>query len=238
MAKNLEGMISTQKAAKLLELNPRTVRRYAEKGLLDYSIGDKGYYFSKNEINLLKIAIRLVGKHENSIKELYVLTKCGAKLENVVCRFDLPDKKNADSALGLYEFERGQYLKRFKLDDKIKNDVLLAEEVAARFRITDKHVVYDLINDGEIKAYESNFKGKKRVFVSLDSFKSYLGMNVAEKFYNSRDASKITGKSVNDIDRIAKSHSIGRKIKTENGHSWYNFNLGEVYAMRYLKRKK
>lgn len=239
MGKNIESFIGTNDAAKLLDVNPRTVRRYAEKGLLDYSRDNRSFlFFPRKEIEILKIATEMVRKYEEPVKEIYTLMRCGAKVDSVICRFDIPHKDSIDTVLDLYEFERDKYLERFNLKNNVRKDVILAEEVAARLRITDKHVVYNLIKEGEFEAYESSFNGKRRFFVSLDSFRSYLGLEADERFYTSRDASRIIRKTVNTIDRIAKSHGIGRKIKTDNKHSWYLFTLGEVHAMRYLRRKR
>jgi DNA-binding transcriptional MerR regulator len=237
MEKNSE-LIGTLDAAGILGVNQRTVRRYAEKGLVKASLSQGAYSFDKGGIEQLKTAIDLKREYLEPIKELYALVRCGARLESVICQFDIHPKENIDSALHLYEFERDNYLNRFNLEQIIKDDALLAEEVASRLRITDKHVIYELMQDKEFKGYESSLAGKKRFFVSLDSFKRYLGDSAGERFYTSRDASRITRKTVNSIDRIAKSNNVGRKIKTGNKHSIYLFTIGEVHALKYLKRKK
>jgi predicted site-specific integrase-resolvase len=226
-------MLSTREVAEILNVNERTARRYKESGLLSSC----NNHVPKKAVLFLKSAMESYDSIKN-IKEFFVLSKEGADLENIIQGANHfkhlannIQKKQINAALYLYSWKRDNYLRQFAVDPE---SIFLVEEAAERLRITDKHVIYDLINSNELKAQtalNSRNKKKERYFVAVDSFFDYLGKDKGIRFYTSKDASLNLDISVNKIDKIALKNKIGRKIKAENKNSIYLFSLSDVFLL-------
>lgn len=218
--------MNTIQFAELLNINPRTARRYINKGLIYAKKTRRGQYeIDDDEINRFKIALEARKKLNHSIKELYVLSIYGAISQSILNEHGF-DEYSVKGALCLYHFEREQYLKKFKLGE-LKSDILLIEEAASRLKISDMHVIYELGRIDELEnrldLYEIDFNGRLRFFPSIKSFGDYLGNDKNNRFYNSREVSEMINLSVNQIDRIALGQKIGRKIKEGYENSNYLF---------------
>jgi len=216
-----------------LGVNRRTISRLIEKGLLESHLTPKGHEIAEVDANNLKAMIDAGNRLEGRVKELYVLRVFGTSFSHIQDEYGLsPD--GVDLAYRLYSFERSQGLKQFSLGN-IESDALFIDEVAARLKITDPHVVYELSETGALRIYGASVKGKKKYFPSKSSFADYLGADVKTIFYNSGEVSKKLGITVEKIDRIAKAYSIGRKIKADNKHSNYLFTPEDVHKIGYYK---
>jgi len=239
---NRTEKMDVNSAAELLDVNPRTVRRYTAKGLLAAD-NIKGIYFlPAKEVYSLKNSTDCYNSIKN-IKEIYVLSKelndeCRG-LERIAeeTRHHVSDIK---SALNFYSWNRNTYLKQFNVQPE---NIFLIEEVAERLRITDKHVVYQLIDSGELKSItvlnnrnKRNKKGQKdRFFVDVPSFFDYLGEYKGTRCYTSKDASSMTRLSVTKIDRISLKYKIGRKIKPGHKNSIYLFSFSDIMDIKRIK---
>lgn len=149
---SIDELLSTKQVADLLNTNTRTVTRYANEGLLDHMPKTNGFFFKKEDVESLKLKIDAYEKLKSHIKEMYVLQKCETELDNIACQFEVKeDGKEVALALEQYERRHNNQLKQFNLDEKTKKDALLVEEVCARLKIGDYHVVYDLIANGILK---------------------------------------------------------------------------------------
>lgn len=234
---SVEDLLSTEELAELLNVDRKSVTRYAGKKMIPCIKKTEGFFFKIEDAHILRDEISEYKKHKSYIKEMYVLNRCGAEPQNIACQFDLKeDGKEVALALRHYERHRENYLNQFYLGKETKKDALLLEEVCSRLKIRDTGVIYNLIREGCLNQCPLS-KDKERVFISSGSFIKYLGKNAKLRFYTSRNASAIIHKSVNMIDKLALESGIGRKLRNRR-RSIYLFTIEEIYALKYLKRKK
>jgi hypothetical protein len=227
--------MKTSDAAQLLGIDDRTVRRFTERGLIGYSREGHALDVHDQDVYRLRDDIKYRQDLGDRVKEAFVMADSGIMLPVMSMEFHKP-KEHLEGALRAYDFERDGYLHGFSLDEQTRLDTFLVEEVAARLKITDKHVVYDLLRDGDLRGYHAQRGGRERYFVSRRSFHDYMGPYDTEFFYNSAYASAITGKTVNEIDKLALQHGIGKKIKPGRKNSTYIFTCEDMTELQSAKR--
>ena len=175
---SVEDLLSTEELAELLNVNRKSVVRYAGKEMIPYIKKTGGFFFKIEDAHILRDEISEYKKHKSHIKEMYVLNRCGVEPQNIACQFDLKeDGKEVTLALRHYERHRENYLNQFYLGKETNKDVLLLEEVCSRLKIRDTRVIYNLIIECCLKQYPLS-KDKERTFISPDSFIKYLGKNI------------------------------------------------------------
>ncbi len=233
----LEELINREEAGKILDVNPRTVPRYARKGLLEEVRSPHKTMYNSRDVKLLRKKLDIRESLDKSIKEIYALYKSGLKNHKIISNFKMNEPEDMFYALEIYKKERKGYLNKFGIGIKDQENIFLAEEVVARLKITDKHVVYDLINEGNLSPKTVEFKGKTRFFIEFNSLIDFLGSYSDQLLYRSNEASQRLNKTINEIDKIACYHEIGFKLKpTKQGN--YLFSLSDISRMSVLKRPK
>ncbi len=229
----LDGLMNRLEAADTLQVDPRTVLRYVDEGLLTRVKVGSMFMYKEEDLSLMVCRINARHELDSVIKELYVLSKSGFTNKQIAKEFGVSAHAKIAYALEMYRNERTRYFNKFGIESIECEDILLVEEVAARLRITDNHVVYDLIRAGRLKARELVFgrQGKVRYFVEFDSFRRYLGDYFSKFLYRSHHVAEQAQKTINQIDLIALDEGIGFKIK-ESKQGNYLFSPGEIVFIR------
>ena len=228
----LENIISLTEASTILNVNRRTVSRYAEKGLLKRKEKGQQHLYSRSQVELLKKKVESREMLDDCIKELYVSMESRMNKKTLVREFNIEKVSDITYALQVYKHQRGIYLDIFGIQENEKKSLFLVEEVTARLKLKDKHVIYDLVNEGELEAKKISFKGRERYFIKKDSLIRYLGDYSKKVLYRSKDVEELNpGMTINIIDRIAKINSIGFKIKVVP-QGRYLFSQSDIGGLR------
>ncbi|MBT3464925.1 hypothetical protein HN451_08070 [archaeon] len=228
--------ISTKEAATILKINPRTVRQRVKSGYLVPLSTSPTLLFDDEQVYTLQRreaaqkVLRNVNRPIDMVKESYILLKTGVSLETICEEYNI-EEDSLEDAVDLYKVQRRNILRGYGLGDKKSPDTLyenwlLVDEVLARLKITDSHVVYNLSIDNDI-SMEKIRRAPIKYIVNAQSFNNYLGDVKGEILYTSKETEEEIGLNVNQIDKIAKSHSIGRKLRSGSKNSIYLFTDNE-----------
>ncbi len=241
----LDNLINRKEAGRILNVNGRTVPRYAKKCLLTKIKKGYKYLYDKKEVELLKNKFEIKDALNDYIKEIYVLRKSNIKHSRIIQEFNikqiLPDSKfnnrsKIEYALDLYNCSRESYLNKFNIRKQDCPKILLVRETMARLKIKDPHVVYDLIENESLKPRITVFNGKEHHFISVDSLNDFLGKYSNKFLYRSHEVSEKTGKSIEEIDRIAHHYHVGFKIK-DSKQGNYLFSGKDIRKLKTLNYK-
>ena len=238
----LDQLINRKEAGKILDVNGRTIPRYAQKCLLTKIKQGYKHLYSKKEVEQLKHKFEIKNALNDYIREIYVLRKSKIKPLRIIKEFNikntLPDLNISNSskieqALEVYNCSRESYLNKFNIHKRDCPNILLVRETMARLKIKDPHVIYDLIENGSLEPRITLFNGKAHHFISMDSLNDFLGKYSNKFLYRSHTASEKIGKSIEEIDRIAHHYNIGFKIKdTKQGN--YLFSGRDIRKLKSL----
>lgn len=245
----LDQLINRKEAGKILNVNGRTVPRYAQKGLLTKIKKGYKYLYPKKEVEQLKHKFEIKNALNDYIREIYVLRKSKIKPLRIIKEFNikntLPDLNISNSskieqALELYNCSRESYLHKFKIHKQDCPNILLVRETMARLKIKDPHVIYDLIENGSLEPRIATFNGKEHHFISIDSLNDFLGKYSNKFLYRSYTASEKIGKSIEKIDRIAHHYHIGFKIKDskQGNYLFSNRDIKKLKSLNYHNNYK
>ncbi len=245
-------LLSTKEAAKILEVDERSVRRYIKKGLLKPIENSATYYFQKEEVECLKNIKNAFEKLKEHLRFSYAHSITGVSFPKIInCINEKRQKTEKDSkvvmseliyGLKFYAFERNTYMKSYQPDPKIRKDMLFINEAAERLRIKDIHVIHRLIKDRSLASYTCTVDNKKKYFVSLESMLEYLGEDKEEIFLRSDEVVKeLNFKNISEdemkieirkIDKLAKKLGIGKKVIPNCRNSCYLFTELEVNLIK------
>lgn len=218
------------KAAALLKMDERTVRRRINRGEIKAIKTKTRYLIHFDEVirtTIKQNTADLLG--EDTLKSLYILRKHNGNIDHLLKTETSTTKKAIESLLDDYEKERQQYFRNINVSNSEK--YLLIQEIGARLKIKDSHIVYDLAERKELKAKKVDVnKGiyNKKVLIYDASFKKYLGKDLPNPFFTSREAAWLTGKTIARVNRIALIEGLGRKIKEGLKNSAYLFRYSEL----------
>jgi len=210
---NKRKLMTRDDAAIVLDVNPRTVARFAERGLLGKITEKHKITYKRSDVHELKRKLELRESVGDAIKEWYAMVQCRVPIETITSYSGIQREELSDT-LFVYSVEREGVFRACKVPFGFYDCLLLSSEAAMRLKITDGHLIPSLIEKELIKADTFMVGKKKKYFVNLESFKSYLGKEyVGQLLYRSSEVLKKTGKSIEHIDRIARAKGIGFKIK-------------------------
>jgi len=230
---DMTQMFTSKEAAHLLRVDPKSVRRYIERGWLKAESLNGNFQISEEQVLLFNQKTNARQLLEGLAEELYVLRRHGTS-SSTYQQLANHSLEAINLAIDRYEEERCSFFKALKINER--TPFLLGKEVAARLKIRDYHVIDRLIEENQIKA-RSVYNGKKTYLILDESFKKYLGANLNEPFYTSRHVSEKTRFSVNAVDRIALKHRLGRKIVGTKNSS-YLFVSEEVAFFTSISQQK
>ena len=232
----LTELIGREEAGAILDVDPRTVPRYAERGLLtQVQNGSRGIDYKRIAVSDLRRAFEARASLESYIKELYAMVACGVPHTQIRSEFEIP-QDTFDRALKLYVVERKAYLRKFGIPDDEHSELLLVIEATARLKASHTQIIYDLISSGAIEAKVVRFGGRKRYFVRRDSFKAYLGKYARRLLYRSHTVASRTRRTINYVDKLANANGIGFKTK-ESPQGNYLFSENDVLKLSKLRRR-
>lgn len=238
----IDDLITRDQAGEILGISGRTVSRYTQKGLIVSfpkveGSGFRGTGFRIEDVKELKKKILAREELDSIIKELYVLEKTNFNRDSLLKEFEITNYQKIEDALFLYQFEREGILAHFLIKSSEYDNVLLTEEVNARLKLVDGHVVPNLVESGHLEGISVRDNSHKKYFIRIESLMSYLGDYANEFLYRTQTVAKLTGLKINHIDKIACHYGLGFKIKpTEQGN--YLFTPGEIAIIPELKRLK
>ena len=241
-------MLTVEEISRMLEADPKKVRRYISQGKLKaqkqkINKAEFRYIVKNNDLEHFVFRQKSYEKLLPHIKEMFMLKLCGLS-ENVIASefsgynrisgFGHISEDEVFSAIDEYMKFRRTRLNYCGIREKDHKKVLIPSEACARLSIKDIHVVHHLVGYGDLERVAVSrdlCPFGQNLFISVDSMKRYLGADLKERFYTSKDASNITSKSVNSIDRIALYNELGRKIKKNSKNSIYLFTYDEVVQL-------
>ncbi|MBD3313255.1 hypothetical protein GF345_02335, partial [Candidatus Woesearchaeota archaeon] len=198
---SIDDLINREEAGAIIGVDPRTVPRYAQRGLLDEVRQGRKSLYRREEVSQLREKFDARKELDSCIRELYVLTECGAEIADIMQGFGIKDTEKLDHALEIYKKERETYMRKFGLEHE-KDELFLAGETAARLKLTDKHVIYDLIREGRLQTRKINADSRERYFVTKDSLMNYLGSYSKELLYRSSHVKSFNhGMTIEIVDR-------------------------------------
>lgn len=232
----LDDLINRDEAGSILGIDARTAHRYSDYGLLQTVQSGRKKVFRKDDVIALKAKLDARKELDANIKEIYVMNQSGVMDWQVMSEFDISDRPKIDKAIEIYRHERKRYLNKFGIDGGEHEYLILVEEAAARLKITDNHVIYDLIEEGKLEARTVEFKGRQRYFVKLQSLIDYLGDYSDKMLYRSNHAAEMLNIKIEEIDRLACSNRIGFKIKDKEPQGRYLFSSDDIRRMREISK--
>ena len=232
----LTELIGREEAGAILNVDSRTVPRYAERGLLaSVQNGSRGIDYKRSAVADLRRDFKARDSLEPCIKELYAVVACEVPYTQIRSEFEI-SQDTLERALKLYMVKRTAYLRKFGIPDDEHSELLLVTEATARLKASHTQIIYDLISSGTIEAKIVRFGGRKRYFVRLDSFKAYLGKYARRLLYRSHTVASRTRRTINYVDKLANANGIGFKTK-ESPQGNYLFSENDVLKLSKLRRR-
>jgi hypothetical protein len=251
---NLDDLIDRSKASEILDMHERSINRYIARG---YDIpkyffdDDNKVYFNRGDVLLLKY---FTDNYE-SMKQLFMLNERMGESSNNVNKDEfysidgtksvfshwdnsldsgMEQKSHILKLVDFYQTKRSNYLSnKYGVDNP--DSVFLVEEVLFDLKLTDRHVIYDLMNEDYIKKVYFG-KTKNSEFIDRESYFEYLDEYVHEFLYRTMEVSEMIDISIYKIDTIAKKNNLGFKIKKSPSGN-YLFSVSDIDKIEEIAKK-
>ncbi|MCM2326213.1 MAG: hypothetical protein NDI94_07135 [Candidatus Woesearchaeota archaeon] len=222
-------MLTTDATADILQLAPRTVRKYCQNGWLESELIGGRLAIDEDSALWLKTAMDAYSRLGERVKWAYIHKATGVPLESVAHELG----KSVDMVthgISFYELRRSEILLGYGAD----GSYVLTEEVMQRLSLSDMHVVHSLIAENDLDSMVSFDGSRKKYAILACSLISFLGDRRTEIMYRSDYAAEEIGCTINEIDRIALGNRIGMKVREGHKNSSYLFTAKEVGLMKQI----
>jgi len=239
LERKYKNFVDVEVAAQILGVSTKTARRYMDK----YELRSNGYkMINEGDLNDLKENMRVCKDNDlgKLVKNLFILEKEGLTIDELVSACRYMDKERIGRALNAINFYADYYripsFDRFGLNPE---NLFLPSEVLARLKIRDFHVIKYLAEEGSIDLGVVITDNRTWNYIYKESFLEYLDFKDIKGriIFTSNEISKLTGISVNRIDRIALSKEIGVKLRGAHKNSIYLFTIEDLQLIREYNRK-
>jgi hypothetical protein len=187
-------------AARLMDVDVKTIRRYLGKGLL--SRGHHDNLISHQDVISLKESLSVCRDKDLSavIKELFVLTIEGASAESIFASYErTPALERCLANIDFYRDFREQFFRGFSVSD----DLLTPGEVMARLKISSVSVFRDLNRSGVLDTISIRTGGRSWQYIPVPVFMDYISSQDrrGQVLFTTSGLSQDTGIRVQVLDK-------------------------------------
>jgi len=226
-------VMSKSEAARILGVSEITIEKYVKKDLLREVAGQSNNVFAR-DVGKLWLRKKI---GDETIREIFVMYCSGTPLQRLYqefCELGFWPYQIVQ-ALSVYHRERAAILNGIP-----SHEVLLGSEICARLRISDRHVLEELVRT-ELQRVSFLKSSRRLCLVSAESLTEYLGPYACKRLYRSKHVQAILKSygcdiTINRIDKLAKRYGIGFKLLPHKKNSAYLFSLEDVMTLYRIHR--
>jgi len=233
--------IKNKDVAEILNINPRTVNRYRERGIITGHKVIKGtqYHFCYLEDDIMAVQAdqRASTKVKSDIKEVYSCRRTGVPVLDVMNELDVEYLNSLESAIERYSRHRSRVFQRHGIHNGYNSKLLLIGEAVSRFKMSDPHVIHGFFKDKTLEPFKKKWNGGYKYFVTVASLVDKLGDYSGKILYRSQHAVFYVGESMNRINKLANQNNIGLKLK-DSSRSSRLFSLDDIRSLRVINESR